>query len=131
MLQGGRTQDDRAELGPLDTDVAGVVRQLGFEVVERVGASAYRVDIGVMSKAHPGKIALGVECDGAMYLTASTTRDRDRLRQSVLQGLGWRLMRVWAQDWQSHRPSAVDRLRAAIDEAEHDRPRQGLALGVV
>jgi len=105
-------------LGPLENDVAGVVRGMGYEVVERVGASRYRVDLGVLSKAHPGRIALGIECDGAMYASARTARDRDRLRESVLAGLGWSLHRIWAPAWYFNRAVEVQRLEAAIVEAQ-------------
>lgn len=47
----------------------------------------------------PGRFILGVECDGATYHSAKATRDRDRLRQTVLERLGWRIHRVWSTDW--------------------------------
>ena len=65
---------------PLEQDVARVIQDLGYEVIERVGTSRYRVDLGVVSKVSPGRFALGVESDGAMYWDAQTARDRDRLR---------------------------------------------------
>jgi hypothetical protein len=42
---------------------------------------------------------MGVECDGAMYHSSKSARDRDRLRQQVLEGLGWRIRRIWSTDW--------------------------------
>jgi len=47
----------------------------------------------------PGRYLIGIECDGAAYHSASTARDRDRLRQTVLESLGWQLERVWSTDW--------------------------------
>ena len=41
----------------------------------------------------------GVECDGATYHSAKSARDRDRLRQEVLERLGWDLYRIWSTDW--------------------------------
>jgi hypothetical protein len=61
---------------------------------------------------------LGIECDGASYHSAKTARDRDRLREQVLTQLGWRIHRIWSQDWFERRDIALKRLRAAIDEAE-------------
>jgi hypothetical protein len=120
VLQGDGAHVDRDVLGTLERDVASVVRGLGYEIVERVGTSEYRVDIGVMSRSQPGRIALGIECDGEMYRSAQTARDRDRLRASVLRGLGWRLIRVWAQEWHERRQVVVDRLVAEIAAAERD-----------
>ena len=42
---------------------------------------------------------MGIECDGAAYHSAKSARDRDRLRQSVLEQLGWRIRRIWSVDW--------------------------------
>lgn len=106
------------KLGPLEDDVADVIRGLGYEVMTRVGTSRYRVDLGVLSRTQPGRVALGVECDGGMYESARTARDRDRLRQAVLEGLGWRIHRIWVQDWYFRRSAAIEGLSRAIDAAE-------------
>lgn len=103
-----------------EREVASVIRGMGYEVVPQVGTSGYRIDIGIRSPSAPGRFVVGVECDGAMYHSAKTARDRDRLRQSVLEGLGWRIHRVWSQDWFRHRSSEVERLREAIEGAERD-----------
>ncbi len=113
------------ESSTLERDVAAFVQGAGYEVVMRVGTSRYRVDIGVVSKVEPGRICLGIECDGDMYRSALTARDRDRLRASVLTKLGWRIHRIWAQDWLSRRTSATETLRAAIIEAEAAVKRGG------
>jgi hypothetical protein len=42
---------------------------------------------------------MGVECDGATYHSAKSARDRDRLRQSILERLGWNIRRIWSTDW--------------------------------
>ena len=49
--------------------------------------------------ANSGRYQLGVECDGATYHRAATARDRDKLRQLILEGLGWTLYRIWSTDW--------------------------------
>jgi len=101
-----------------ELEVARAVRELGFEVVPQVGVSTYRVDIGVVSRLCPSRFALGIECDGASYHSAKTARDRDRLREQVLRSLGWRIHRVWSQDWNGRRASALERIRVAIEAAE-------------
>jgi len=40
----------------------------------------------------------GIECDGATYHRAATARDRDKLRQMILEGLGWKLHRICSTD---------------------------------
>jgi very-short-patch-repair endonuclease len=106
---------------PLEKDVASAVRQLGYEVTPQVGCSGYRIDLGVRSAQAPGSFLLGIECDGATYHAASTARDRDRLRQEVLEALGWRVERIWSPDWIYRRADEVERLRRALEDAA--RPR--------
>src|SRR5262249_19221488 len=43
--------------------------------------------------------------------------DRDRLRQAVLEGLGWRIHRVWSTDWFHSPESELRRLLDAISAA--------------
>lgn len=79
--------------------VANRLRAAGYQVHHQVGCSGYRIDLGVVDPADPSRYQLGVECDGATYHRAATARDRDKLRQQVLEGLGWTLYRIWSTDW--------------------------------
>jgi very-short-patch-repair endonuclease len=79
--------------------VAKRLREAGYEVHHQVGCSGYRIDLGVVDPANSGRYQLGVECDGATYHRAATARDRDKLRQLILEGLGWTLYRIWSTDW--------------------------------
>lgn len=109
--QGGEPESD------LESDVAGEIRRLGYDVVHQIGCSGYRIDIGVVDPAEPGRFLLGVECDGATYHSAYTARDRDRLRQQVLEGVGWCIHRIWSPDWAVRRQTEVERLKRAIEGA--------------
>lgn len=64
-----------------------------------MGVQGFFIDIGVKHPSRPGVYVCGVECDGATYHRTRTARDRDRLREEVLKGLGWRLLRIWSTDW--------------------------------
>lgn len=121
---------------PLEESVAGAIREMGYDVAYQVGCGKYRVDIGVIDPAEPGRFILGVECDGAMYHSAYTARDRDRIRQEVLERLGWRIHRVWSPDWTTRRDVELSRLREAIERSratpaplrEHKRTSASPAL---
>jgi very-short-patch-repair endonuclease len=102
---------------PFEEEVIRTIRAWGYEVEPQVGSAGYRVDIGVKSTQRSGQFALGVECDGAMYHSSKVARDRDRLRQEVLERLGWRIHRIWGTAWYRNRPEQELRLRAAIEEA--------------
>jgi very-short-patch-repair endonuclease len=103
---------------PFEESVARAIREAGYDVHPQVGVSSFRIDLGVIHKARPGEYLLGVECDGATYHRARSARDRDRLRQEVLEGLGWRLHRIWSTDWFRNPARATDRLLSAIRDAE-------------
>jgi hypothetical protein len=61
---------------------------------------------------------LGIECDGASYHSARSARDRDRLRQSVLEGKGWNIYRVWSTDWFRNKDNEMKKLAEAIERAK-------------
>lgn len=107
---------------PFEESVAEAVRDLGYEVVPQVGVGGFRIDLGVVDPAAPGRFVLGIECDGATYHSTPTARDRDRLRQEILEGLGWTFHRIWSWDWVRERGTEVTRLddsiKAAIEAAE-------------
>ena len=71
----------------------------GHTVDAQVGCVGYRIDLAVQDPQRPGCYLLGIECDGAMYHSAKSARDRDRLRQEVLESRGWRIHRVWSTSW--------------------------------
>lgn len=110
-------QPDAEPDSPFEESVLEVLRGWGFQVQPQVGVAGYRIDLGVRHPELPGAYALGVECDGAMYHSSKTARDRDRLREQVLNGLGWRLYRIWGTDWYRGRAAAELRLREAVEQA--------------
>jgi very-short-patch-repair endonuclease len=102
---------------PFEADVADVITALGYKVDHQVGSAGFLIDLGVCHPERPGTYILAVECDGSTYHSALWARERDRLRQSVLEHLGWRFHRVWSTDWFYRRAAEVDRLKAALEAA--------------
>jgi hypothetical protein len=87
---------------------------MGCTPVPQVGVAGYFIDIGIRHPGWPHGYLLGVECDGATYHSAKSARDRDRLRQQVLEDLGWKLHRIWSTDWFNDPRKEADRLRTVI-----------------
>jgi very-short-patch-repair endonuclease len=75
------------------------LRARGYQVDYQVGVSGFRIDLGVRHPDKPDMFLAGIECDGAQYHSSKSGRDRDRLREKVLRGLGWNILRVWSADW--------------------------------
>ena len=93
--------EDRAGYpdSPFEEHVIEAIRSIGYIAVPQVGVSTYFIDIGVQHSTYPLGYICGVECDGASYHSSKSARDRDRLREEVLNRLGWDLYRIWSTDW--------------------------------
>ncbi len=79
--------------------VMAALRNEGFECVPQVGVAGFFIDVAVVDPGNSGRYLMGIECDGATYHSAKSARDRDRLRQTILERLGWRIQRIWSTDW--------------------------------
>jgi very-short-patch-repair endonuclease len=116
---------------PFEIAVATMLRDKGWVVHNQVGCSGYRLDMAVVDPRAPGRYLLGVECDGASYHSSASARDRDRLRQHVLETLGWTLHRIWSADWWFSAERELEKLHsrlvtALVEEvaAAEDAPEQ-------
>jgi very-short-patch-repair endonuclease len=94
--------------------IAEVLASHGYTVRRRVGCAGFRVDLAVVDPNEPGRYLLAVECDGPKYYDATVARDRDRLRQQMLERLGWTVHRVWSTDWYRDPEATIARL---LDDA--------------
>lgn len=88
---------------PPDSDFEVAVSKLlaehGYECAAQVGVAGFWIDLAVRHPRQPGQFIMGIECDGATYHSGKSVRDRDRLRQEILESLGWRIRRIWSTDW--------------------------------
>jgi very-short-patch-repair endonuclease len=108
---GGETES------PFEDSVLHALQSWGYNVRSQVGTAGYRIDLGIEHPERPGIFILGIECDGYAYHSSQVARDRDRLRQQVLEGLGWKLHRIWGTSWYRHQNEEKDRLKKAIENA--------------
>lgn len=87
----------------------------GFSVSTQVGCSGYRVDLAIKHPKKPGVYILGVECDGAQYHSSRFARDRDKVRQLILENLGWNIHRIWSDDWLNNREYEIKKIKEKVD----------------
>lgn len=124
--ESGQMNDARSLSDEADSEFEVQVRQAlnarGYEVDGQVGTAGFRIDLAVRHPQRPGEYVLGIECDGATYHSAKSARDRDKLRQLVLESRGWRIHRIWSTDWWMNREAALERcvqeIVAAIDSPQ-------------
>lgn len=101
---------------PFEEAVAGKLAAKGWMLHTQVGASAFRVDLAVVHPDAPGSYLTGIECDGATYHRSATARDRDMLREHILRGLGWEILRIWSTDWWVDPQGTVEKVCKQLDE---------------
>lgn len=105
-----------------DTDefcngICNFLESKGYRVKQYVGNSEYKIDIAVEHPNYPGCYVAGIECDGNSYLMARTTRDREHLRRSILEQMGWKMYRVWSTEWINNKVGEQKRLLDFVADA--------------
>jgi hypothetical protein len=98
-----------------ERSVKSVLESRNLEVVSQVGEAGFFIDLGVKNPIRPGEYLLGVECDGAMYHSSRSARDRDRLREEILRSRGWTLHRIWSTDWFKNRNREIEKMFKRIE----------------
>ncbi|HQP57301.1 MAG TPA: AAA domain-containing protein, partial [Syntrophorhabdus sp.] len=81
--------------------VGQLIKNKGYDIVHQLGVAGYFIDIAVRNPDRPGEYLAAIECDGSTYHSSKSARDRDRIRQEILESLGWedRIWRIWSCDW--------------------------------
>jgi very-short-patch-repair endonuclease len=102
---------------PFEEAIYNFLDRKGYKVATQVGCSGYRIDMAVKHPTLSGIYVLGIECDGATYHSARTARERDRLRQDVLENMGWKIYRIWSTDWIKDPITEGEKLISAINNA--------------
>jgi superfamily I DNA and/or RNA helicase/very-short-patch-repair endonuclease len=111
------TYNNGASESPFEEVIYDFLVENACEVHRQIGCAGYRLDLAIPDPGNPGRYVLGVECDGESYYLYHVARDRDRLRQQVLEGLGWRIYRVWSTDWYLHPKESKEKLLGAVKKA--------------
>ena len=109
---------------PFEEAVAQALHGYGYRVAMQVGSAGFRIDLAVYDPDDAGRFLLAIECDGACYHSSIWARERDRLRQAVLEQKGWTVHRIWSTDWFYNRDAELSKVLAAIEQARTGSVRQ-------
>lgn len=101
-----------------EVSVYNILKDCGYECVPQVGVAGYFIDLSVKSIKNPHDFVLAIECDGATYHSSKSARDRDRLKQDILETLGWEVYRIWSVDWFKNRENEISKLIKAVKDAQ-------------
>ena len=116
-LRAGKTETEKELF--LDA-VAEFISSHGYKIKKYVGCSGYKIDIAVVHPDNDNCFVAGIECDGLSYAGAKSARDRERLRKSVLEAMGWRMYRVWSPEWMARQNIEGQKLLDFIDTTIKD-----------
>ena len=128
FAQTGKLQQQKHTGKHPDSDfeisVMNALKLEGFNCVPQVGVAGYFIDLAVQDPGQPGRYLMAIECDGATYHSAKSARDRDRLRQSVLEGLGWNIKRIWSTDWFKNPQAQLKPIIEELHQLKTEIPKQ-------
>lgn len=119
-LTAGHRQVEEYREEPFEDAIYSFLAENGYQVDKQVGCAGFRVDLAIVDDENPGKYILGINTDGKMYASSKVARDRDRLREQVLTGLGWNLYHLWSTDWYRNRDLGRKKLLDAVENAKKD-----------
>jgi very-short-patch-repair endonuclease len=105
---------------PFEEQVYNELTKLGYKVDTQVGMSGYRIDLAVVHPNNPEKYILGIECDGTMYHSASSAKERDVYRQRFLESIGWKITRIWSRTWWRNSGVEIERVDQMIKQMVKD-----------
>lgn len=108
---------------PFEDSVYDFLIDSGYNVVKQVGCASFRIDMAITHPENTSYYVLGIECDGAMYHSSRTARERDRLRQEILENLGWSIYRIWSTDWYRNRQKCKEQLVQGVEIALRKLPK--------
>ncbi|MCP4179702.1 MAG: DUF4011 domain-containing protein [bacterium] len=115
----GKEPDSEFEIQVIDK-----LKGHNFTCVPQYGVAGYFIDIAVKHPNKPGEFILGIECDGATYHSSQSARDRDKIREAVLNDKGWKIHRIWSTDWFQNSDSEFDvllkKLEKVLEENKSD-----------
>ena len=113
----GTQGNDEYTVEPFEDAIASFLQENGYTVDRQIGCAGFRVDLAIVDDENPGKYILGITTDGKMYSSSKVARDRDRLREQVLTGLGWKLYHLWSTDWYRNRDLGRKKLLEFVEKS--------------
>lgn len=84
----------------------------GYKVDTQVGIGGYSIDLAIR---HNGKYVLGIECDGRLYHSSKSARERDYYRQKYLESRGWRIHRIWSTNWWNNPSGEIEKICTIVN----------------
>lgn len=98
---------------PFESAVARHLIVRGYHLVQQWEVGAYRLDMVVVC----GKQKIVIECDGERYHSGEEKIREDMERQTILERLGWRFIRIRGSEYFRNPEQTMERVVAALTDA--------------
>ena len=95
-----------------EEEVYDALMEKGLLVDTQIGVGGYSIDLAVKKD---GRYVLGIECDGKLYHSSATARERDYHRQKYLESRGWIIHRIWSTNWWADRSREIEKIVNLVD----------------
>lgn len=98
---------------PFEEEILQKLSDAGLTVDCQVGDSGFKIDFAIRDPK-TNKYLLAIEADGATYHSSEYARERDYMRQRILENRGWQFVRIWSTDWWTNPDQEVQRVLHAL-----------------
>lgn len=105
---------------PFEEEILQRLSDAGLTVDCQVGDSGFKIDFAVRDPK-TNKYLLAIEADGATYHSSEYARERDYMRQRILENRGWRFVRIWSTDWWINPDQEVKRVLNALSSVKPEK----------
>ena len=104
--------EEKAE-SPFEAAVAKYLAVRGYHLVQQWEVGAYRLDMVAVC----GRKKIVIECDGERYHSGEDKIREDMERQTILERLGWRFIRIRGSEYYRNPEKTMERVVTALTDA--------------
>lgn len=104
--------EEKAE-SPFESAVAKALAVRGYHLVQQWEVGAYRLDMVVVC----GEKRIAVECDGERYHSGENKIYEDMERQTILERMGWRFIRIRGSEYYREPEKTIERVVKVLTDA--------------
>ncbi len=106
-----KSLDQKSE-SEFEKSVAGSLLSAGYNITQQWEVGSYRIDIVVQY----GDRKIAIECDGDSYHSSEEQIRKDLERQTILERLGWRFIRIRGSEYYSNPELTMKRVYSDLKE---------------
>ncbi len=97
---------------PFEVAVATTLIDRGYHLVQQWEVGSYRLDIVAIC----GKEMVAIECDGERWHSSEAQIRKDMERQTILERIGWRFIRIRGSEYYRHPEETMKRVISKLTE---------------